>query len=146
MTYEHLDFLDKAGNLAIDKLAEVLGLAPDPDAPKLKALTKEQLDALGAVQDQAISNYKGNIDQLESALGMLLIGHHFGWRALHIFHNKKTVRIYEAILGIRIREFFDEEGPSSNRSVGLAIAKKASNFWKVVSGDTKIPHRREIIT
>jgi hypothetical protein len=99
---------------------------------------------LQAIEDYAIANFTGMLDELESALGMLRIGHHFGWRTLYILHSKKTIRKYEEILYIKIRDVFEEEGPSADRSIGLALAKQASNFWKVVSGETKISNRREI--
>ncbi|MBY0377319.1 MAG: hypothetical protein K2Q33_01985, partial [Gammaproteobacteria bacterium] len=111
---------------------------------RLAKLTPEQKVQLQTIEDQAISTFSGMLDELESALGMLRIGHHFGWRTLYILHSKKTIRKYEEILNIKIREVFDEEGPSADRSIGLALAKKASNFWKAVSGEYKVENRREI--
>lgn len=132
---------DKALDLVTDALIKM------PDVPKeerLERLTDEQKQQIQEIQDCAIRDHRGQIDELESALGMLHIGHHFGWKVLYLIHSKKTVRKYEDILGIKIREFFPERGPSSPRSVGLAFADKVSNFWKVVSGDIKIPDRRKV--
>lgn len=111
---------------------------------KLAERTSEQAGELEQLEREAIANFRGYIEELESALGMLRIGHHFGWRVLYIIHSKRTIRKYEDILGIKVRELFPEEGPSSDRSVGYVIANKLDNFWKVVSGDIKIKHRREI--
>ena len=63
------------------------------------------------------------------------MGHHMGWKVLYLLHSKTTIRKYEEILGIKIRDLFPEEGPSAYRSRGLRIAKAASNFWKVISGE-----------
>lgn len=111
---------------------------------RLAVLTAEEKIQLQEIEDQALINFKGMLDELESALGMLRMGHHFGWRMLYILHSKKTIRKYEEILNIKIRDIFPEEGPSADRSVGLALAKQASNFWKVVSGEIKISNRREV--
>lgn len=132
-----------------DKAAVLIGdtIAPRPKIPlgeRLTKLTPEQKTELQEIEDRAIISFAGTLDELESALGMLRIGHHFGWKVLYLIHSKKTVRKYEDILGIKIRELFDETGASSDRSIGLSLAKKASNFWKVVSGEEKIDDRRKI--
>lgn len=129
----------------IDLVADKI--APHRHVPiddRLAQLTPEQKQELQSIEDSAIKNFTGMLDELESALGMLRIGHHFGWRTLYILHSKRTIRKYEEILNIKIRDIFPEEGPSSERSIGLALAKKASNFWKVVSGEIKITNRREV--
>lgn len=132
-----------------DKIAKAIAqkIVPTQDSNReyrLAKLSPEQKLELQFIEDQAISNFSGMLDELEAALGMLRIGHHFGWRTLYILHSKRTIRKYEEILSIKIRDLFDEEGPSAQRSVGLALAKKATNFWKAVSGEYKIENRREV--
>ncbi len=104
---------------------------------KLAPLTQDQVWQLYEIERKAFARYMGNFDELESAIGMLHLGYHIGWKPLVIIHNKRTIRVYEEILGIDIREFFPPEGPSWDRSKGYSIAKKLSNFWKAVSGDLK---------
>jgi hypothetical protein len=128
-------------DIVLDKLAPTRNI---PIEQRLAKLTPEQTAQLQEIENKAITNFSGTIDELESALGMIRIGHHLGWRVLYLVHSKKTIRKYENILDIKIRNLFPEEGPSSERSVGLALAKRASNFWKVVSGEIKIENRRDI--
>ncbi|MET0104388.1 MAG: hypothetical protein ABW072_04475 [Sedimenticola sp.] len=99
---------------------------------------------LERVERHAIANYSGPIGELLSALGMLRIGDHVGWKTLVLVHSKRTLRKYEEILGLKVKDFFPEEGPSHERSIGYRIARKLNNFWKAVSGDTKIENKREI--
>lgn len=106
--------------------------------------TLEQEAELIRVEREAIARFSGDITELEAALGVLRVGHHFGWRVLVLIHNKRTLRKYEQILGITVREFFPAEGPSHERSVGYGWAKKIGNFWKAVSGAIKIEDRRTI--
>lgn len=96
--------------------------------------------------DRALSNFKGGADELESAIGMYVLGRHLGWKPLYIIHSKKTVAKYEQILGIDVRETFPEEGPAVERSHGYRVAKTFTNFWKVVSGEERIDRadRREM--
>ena len=133
-------------DIASDLISEALVKTPKGKSKidKLAKLTDEQREQLIAIQDNSLAGFVGQLDELESALGMLLMGHHFGWKVLYLIHSKRTIRKYEDILGIKIRDIFPEEGPSSYRSPALAIAKKATNFWKVVSGEEKIPDKRKI--
>lgn len=116
----------------------------DDNLTKLANRTVDQAAELEKIEKAAFANFSGQLDQLESAIGMLRLGHHVGWKVLVLIHSKNTLRKYESILGIKVREFFPEEGPSADRCLGYRIAKKLGNFWKVVSGDIKIEHRREI--
>jgi hypothetical protein len=75
---------------------------------------------------------------------MLMLGDYVGWKVLVVIHNKRTIRKYEEILGISVRDFFPEEGPVAQRSLGYRIATEIGNFWKVVSGDIPIEDRREL--
>lgn len=96
------------------------------------------------IEREAVASFHGQLDDLLAALGMLRMGDYLGWRVLVLIHNKRTIRKYEDILNIKIRDFFDSEGPQSRRSLGYSLAKKIGNFWKAVSGDIKIENRREI--
>ncbi len=92
----------------------------------------------------AVASFSGSLEELEKAIGMLMLGYHFGWKVLLLVHSKRTIRKYEKILGIDIKTFFPAEGPSAERSMGLDLAKKIGNFWQVVSGDIKVENRRDI--
>lgn len=92
----------------------------------------------------AVANFSGSLEELEKAIGMLMIGYHFGWKVLLLVHSKRTIRKYEKILEIDIKEFFPAEGKSARRSMGLDLAKQIGNFWQVVSGDIKVDNRRNI--
>ena len=116
----------------------------DENLPKTLARTIEDSAELERIEREAIANFKGQLPDLEAALGILRIGGHLGWRPLVLIHNKRTIRKYEEILNINIRDFFPEEGPSWDRSYGYVIAKKVGNFWKAVSGEIKIERKKEI--
>ena len=111
---------------------------------KLADRTTAQKNELELIEHDAIANFRGQLGELEAALGMLRMGHHTGWKVLVLIHNKRTLRKYENILGINVREYFPEEGPSADRSLGFNAVKKLGNFWKAVSGDIKVENGREI--
>ena len=93
--------------------------------------------------DEVIRKFSGPLDELESAIGMYMIGRHFGWKILHMIHTKSTIRKYEEILGVKIAEVFDPFGPDAERSNAYTVLQKVSSFWRVVSGDEKVPLDRQ---
>jgi hypothetical protein len=110
---------------------------------RLADLTQEQVWEMHQIERKAFANFYGQIDEFEAAVGMMHLGYQVGWKPLVLIHNKRTLRKYQDILGIDIREMFPEEGPSWERSMGYSIAKKLGNFWKAVSGELKDDQLRE---
>ena len=115
-----------------------LAMSKGSKSPSASPLTPDEAQRMSALFDRAVDRFVGNLDELESALGMYVLGRHVGWKVLYVLHSKRTVKKYEDILGIVVREEFPEEGPEALRSVGYKIAKTFSNFWKVVSGEEKV--------
>ena len=133
------------GDTVLDLLDSTLLHIPKKSREeKLAKLTVEQTQQLLDIEENAIAKFDGQLDELESALGMLRMGHHFGWKVLYLIHSKRTIRKYEGMLDIKVREIFPETGPSSYRSFGLGFAEKFTNFWKVAGGDIKIPDRKKV--
>ena len=102
-----------------------------------------QLKRLDEIEQLAIAKYVGDLGELESALGMLKVGHQYGWRVIYLIHSKATVKKYEQILNIKAQEEFPEKGPSAMRSNGFRLVQNVSNFWKAASGEKdKLPGKR----
>lgn len=110
----------------------------------LPEISPEEALALVQRADKSIAEYSGLFDELENAIGMFILGRLVGWKVLVLIHNKRTIRKYEEILGINIREAFPEEGPLAHKSIGLEAIKKLGTFWKAVSGEVKVEGRREL--
>lgn len=110
----------------------------------LPPATKDEAKAIVDLVDKAIVRFDGQVDELEQAIGFYMFGRHVGWKPLVLMHNKRTIRKYEDILGIKIRDEFDPTEPDCERSNAYRIAQKISNFWRAVSGDEKIPDRHAL--
>jgi len=41
----------------------------------------------------AISNFNGTIDELESVIDLLHLGHHIGWKVLYVVHSKTHSKV-----------------------------------------------------
>lgn len=88
---------------------------------------------------QSLREFRGVGTTLESALGALIIGQHYGWRIIKIFHNPATYRRYEKILGIEFKIVCPEiTDIGKRRSLGYAITEKLGSFWAVVMGRRKV--------
>lgn len=108
-------------------------MAKKPQRPPVELPPAQELHDIA---QRAINNFGvGNGTELESALGMLYMGHAFGWKVLYIIHSASTVRKYERILGIVAKEAFPAETKHSDRSIAFQVAKGVSNFWKAVRGE-----------
>lgn len=85
--------------------------------------------------DKSIMKFHGNSEELENAIGALMVGRLTGWRVLFLIHSPKSIKKYEAILGIEFRDIMPEEGPKAKDSIAWKIAQKVTNFWKLVKGE-----------
>jgi hypothetical protein len=111
---------------------------------KIPSVSPEETHRIVRLVDESLKRFHGQIDELEGAIGMYFVGRQMGWRVLVLIHNKRTIKKYEDILGIKIREEFDETGPFTEKSQGYRIAQKLNAFWKAVSGEVSVDHRRDL--
>lgn len=87
--------------------------------------------------DHVCQEYRGTAQQLEAAIGALIVGRTIGWRAMYLMHSAGTIRKYEKILGLKFQEILPPDTEHSRRSVAyklLQLADNIKNFWKVVNG------------
>ncbi len=85
--------------------------------------------------DRAVDGFEGDLDELESAIGMLMMGRHYGWKVLMLIHSPNTIRKYLKILGVQsLRDVLPEVGVLAHRSTAWRLVDGTRNFWKVVRG------------
>jgi hypothetical protein len=99
---------------------------------------QQQLDRF----DDRIRTFKGQLPTLESAIGAYVAGRKLGWKVLYLVHDKRTIRKYEEILGIRFRDELPADGDLASKSLAWVMASKLSNFWKAVSGELKVKDKK----
>ncbi|NGP52123.1 hypothetical protein [Thioalkalivibrio sp. XN8] len=92
--------------------------------------------------DDRIKAFKGQLPTLESAIGAYVTGRKLGWKVLYLVHDKRTIRKYEEILGIRFRDELPADGEHADKSLAWVMASKLSNFWKAVSGELKFKDKK----
>src|ERR1700733_11802545 len=85
--------------------------------------------------DRRIEKFKGDLTQLERAIGALMVGRQFGWKILLLAHDRKTVAKYGEILGLDFKAELPKVGALAHKSIGWAAAQKVASFWKAVKGE-----------
>lgn len=88
-----------------------------------------------AHMDSVIKNYRGNVNELEQAIGVWIVGRKLGWKVMLLVHDRKTLAKYEKILGIDFRMELEEFGPLAHKSLAWNAFQKVTNFWKAVRGE-----------
>lgn len=92
-------------------------------------------DELVAHLDKITIEFKGTINELESAIGFLMIGRHFGWKPLILIHDKSTVKKYEKILQLNFRDELEPVGEYAEKCNAYRAVQKVTSFWKAVKGE-----------
>lgn len=85
--------------------------------------------------DKSIMKFHGNAEELENAIGALMVGRKIGWKPLFLIHSPRSIKKYETILGVAFRELLPEVGPKAKDSIAWKVAQTVTNFWKLVKGE-----------
>jgi hypothetical protein len=104
---------------------------------KATPITAEESKELIDLINTATLKFRGNLNHLHMAIGILLVGRELGWKPLLLIHDKKTLRRCEDILGVEFRKVLKKEGQNADKSVAWQLSKTVSSFWKAVRGEIK---------
>lgn len=91
-------------------------------------------DELVTYVDSISQLYKGQIDDLCMAVGVLVVGRIYGWRVMRIVLSPVTYRRCQRVLGLDFKDILQDETKYSRRCVGYDAVKKIGEFWEVVVG------------
>lgn len=102
-------------------------------------------EELMAKIDHVSGEFKGQIDDLYTAIGMIVMGRLFGWRVLRLTSSRSQWARATKLFG-DLKELMPERGAYAHKSMGLAIADKLDSYWDVVKGIVSVPmsERKEI--
>jgi hypothetical protein len=92
-----------------------------------------------------VRKFKGDITDMERAIGCLYVGREFGWKIMLLIHDRKSIAKYETLLELNFREEMPDVGKYAHKSVAWGLVQKVSSFWKAVKGeipDVKTPEFR----
>ena len=93
--------------------------------------------------DKKLESISGDSGLFERAVGTYFVGRRVGWKILYIWHDRKTLKKYEEILGISFRDEFEEFGDLAKKTAAYKGLKLVTNFWKAIKGE--IPFERSAL-
>lgn len=95
--------------------------------------------------DEVSKNFKGQLDDLYLAVGMIVVGRLFGWRVIRLTASRSQWARAIKYFG-DLKTLMPERGKYAHRSVGLKIVDDVGKYWDVVKGVVSVPSssRKEI--
>jgi len=104
-------------------------------------MTDEQVLRIHKKVKKAIREFRGNMNHLESAIGLIYLTEEFGWKPVMLVHDARTIKKYEEILQkgdksftYRDEKHFPQVGPYASKSVAWWLVQKGKDFWRSVRG------------
>lgn len=89
-----------------------------------------------ALLDERVRDFKGDLTELERAIGALFVGRQMGWKVLLLIHDRKTIKRYEETLSLEFKEpNMPDVGKYAYKSVAWLAVQKVASFWKAVKGE-----------
>ncbi len=92
-------------------------------------------EELFKIWNDAFHAFRGNNEKLKNAYGMLMLATNLGWKPVYLMHSRSSIKEYEKILNVDIKQMFPPIGKDAERSRAWRIAGRLSNFWKAVKGE-----------
>jgi hypothetical protein len=83
------------------------------------------------------STFDGQIDDLYSAVGMVVVGRLFGWRVMRLAAPRRVWTTASDLFGDP-KVLMSERGELYWRSVGCRVADAAGDYWRYVRGQISL--------
>jgi len=108
----------------------------------MKTMTDEEL--MKKIED-VTKNYKGDINHLYEAVGMIVIGRLFGWRVMRLVTPGRTWIDVKKLFGDP-KELMQEKERYYDKSLGAKVVDKMGNYWEVIRRHQSMPvHEKRIV-
>ncbi|MBX3616618.1 hypothetical protein [Nitrosomonas sp.] len=82
-----------------------------------------------------IELYRGDVMNLEHAIGCFYIGRQLGWKIILLMHDRKSIKKYEQLLDLDFRVHMPDIGVLAHKSLAWRAVQKVSSYWKAVKGE-----------
>ena len=93
-------------------------------------MKKEQLNEL---IDTVCNEFCGQAPDLFQMVGIVVVGHRFGWRVVRLVVSRKIWMLTTRWFGDP-KVWMPEHGPLAGRSVGLKILNTLGDYWDFING------------
>jgi len=82
--------------------------------------------------EKVSTEFTGQLDDLQAAVGMLVVGRLYGWRVMRLVGSRRHWMLSCKLFG-DLKELLPERGVLAHKSVGLMVVDKAGDYWDYVN-------------
>jgi hypothetical protein len=79
------------------------------------------------------TNFIGQLDDLQAAVGLLVLGRLYGWRVMRLISSTRHWSVTTRIFGDP-KQLLPERGILAHKSQGLKIVDQAGIYWEFIKG------------
>lgn len=98
--------------------------------------------------DEVSEAFHGQIDDLQAAVGLVMVGRVYGWRVIRLASSRRHWMVACKLFG-DLKEILPERTAFSDKSLALRVVDKAGDYWDFVAGnvsrDTLPLHERKML-
>ena len=100
--------------------------------------TMEQMtgEEVTVMIDRVSSEYKGQLDDLTAAVGMVMVGRLYGWRVIRLVNSRRHWMHACKLFG-DLKLLLPEYGPCTHKSLGLKLIGGPLEYWDYIKGVSK---------
>ncbi len=84
--------------------------------------------------DEVSTEFKGQIDDLQAAIGIVMVGRLYGWRVMRLTSSRRHWMVTCRLFG-DLKEILPERGVLAHKSLGLKIVDTFADYWDVINGN-----------
>lgn len=88
---------------------------------------------LDAKIDQVCDDFKGQLDDLYAAVGLIVVGRRYGWRVMRLISSRRHWSLASDLFGDP-KDLMKERGRCYKKSIGCEIVDKAGEYWAFIKG------------
>lgn len=89
--------------------------------------------------DQVSTEFKGQIDDLQAAVGLVMVGRLYGWRVMRLTCSRRHWMVACKLFG-GVKEILPERTILSDKSLALRVVDKTGDYWDFVAGNVSRDH------
>lgn len=88
--------------------------------------------------DRVCFDFVGQLDDLYSAIGIVVMGRRYGSRVMRLVSSRRHWGLMVKLFGDP-NQIMRERDVCTHKSIGLEYIDKASDYWEVIKGHAPVP-------
>jgi len=90
--------------------------------------------------EKVCNDFEGQLDDLYSCVGFMVVGRHYGWRVMRLVSSRRHWSLASKHFGDP-KELLPEKGDCYSKSIGMRIIDQAGDYWSFIRGQKSLDQR-----